>query len=154
MECQILIIFYCETHFKRYKITKMRSGKNTDEATKNFSMSEKKQFQTMIDRYDSKQFTKAFEINQELVASHPDHAEALAFKALILMGLKKKDESLELMKEILKKDKSNFKNFTVWHVYGIIYRQNKQYKEARMSFAQALKIDDTNQNVLRDLANI
>lgn len=70
------------------------------------------------------------------------------------MGLKKKDESLELMKEILKKDKSNFKNFTVWHVYGIIYRQNKQYKEARMSFAQALKIDDTNQNVLRDLANI
>jgi peptide alpha-N-acetyltransferase len=30
----------------------------------------------------------------------------------------------------------------------------RQYKEARMSFAQALKIDENNQNVLRDLANV
>lgn len=30
----------------------------------------------------------------------------------------------------------------------------RQFNEARMSFAQALKIDETNQNVLRDLANI
>lgn len=29
------------------------------------------------------------------------------------------------MKEILKKDPANFKNFTVWHVYGIVYRQNR-----------------------------
>jgi hypothetical protein len=38
------------------------------------------------------------------------------------MGQKKKDEALKLMKDILQRDPKNFKNFTVWHVYGIIYR--------------------------------
>ena len=52
------------------------------------------------------------------------NTETLAFKALILTGLRRKDESLALMKEILKNPK-NFKNFTVWHVYGLIYKQNK-----------------------------
>lgn len=40
------------------------------------------------------------------------------------MGLKKVDECMALMKDILKNPK-NFKNFTVWHVYGLVYRSNK-----------------------------
>ena len=48
--------------------------------------------------------------------------ESLSFKALILMGLRRKDEALKLMKEVLQKDPKNFKNFTVWHVYGLVYK--------------------------------
>ena len=48
--------------------------------------------------------------------------ETLSFRALILMGQKKQEEALNLMKEILKKDPKNFKNFTVWHVYGLVHK--------------------------------
>ena len=40
------------------------------------------------------------------------------------MAQKKKEESLAMMKDVLK-NPANFKNFTVWHVYGLVYRQNK-----------------------------
>ena len=41
------------------------------------------------------------------------------------MGHKKEEEALNLMKEILKKDLKNFKNYTVWYVYGLVHRQAK-----------------------------
>lgn len=41
------------------------------------------------------------------------------------MGLKKQDESLDLMNKILMMDKKNFKNFTVWHVKGLVHKQAK-----------------------------
>lgn len=66
----------------------MKRG-NMEDCTKNFTMMQKKNFSTMIERYDSKQFNKAWELNLDLLSSHPNHAETLSFKALILMGLKK-----------------------------------------------------------------
>ena len=108
----------------------------------------------MVERYDAKQYNLALENTDMILKSHPTNPETLAFRALILMGQKKQEEALGLMKDILKKDPKNFKNFTVWHVYGLVHRQAKQFKEARMCLSQALKLDDTNQNVLRDLAGI
>ena len=49
----------------------------------------------------------------------------MAFKALILQGQSKQDEALALMKEILNKDMKNFKNYTVWHIYGMVHKQAK-----------------------------
>jgi len=59
------------------------------------------------------------------------------------MALKRKEESLAIMKDVLG-NPANFKNFTVWHVYGLVYRQNKQYTEAKMAFKQALNLDEAN----------
>jgi tetratricopeptide (TPR) repeat protein len=43
-------------------------------------------------------------------------------------------------------------NFTVWHVYGMLNRSNKKFDDARKAFLNALRQDETNINVLRDLA--
>ena len=87
-----------------------------------------------------------------LVGSH--HfilAETLAMKALNMNAMKKKTEALEFIKKALFK---NLANFTCWHVYGLIHRSNKNYDDARKAYVNALKYDDTNQNVLRDLGQL
>ena len=43
-------------------------------------------------------------------------------KALTMSALKKKVEAFDLIKKALFK---NLKNFTCWHVYGLLHRQNK-----------------------------
>jgi len=69
---------------------------------------------------------------------HPDHPESISFKALILNSEKRKAEAYELIKKALFK---NLANFTCWHVYGIINKQNRQYQEARKAYLNALKYD-------------
>ena len=68
-----------------------------------------------------------------ILLKHPDHPgkiflclyrllETLAMEALNMNAMKKKAEAFELIKKALFK---NLKNFTCWHVYGILYRANK-----------------------------
>ena len=52
----------------------------------------------------------------------------MAFKALIFNGLKKKTEAMEIIKGALAK---NMVNFTCWHVQGILYKSQKNYKAAK-----------------------
>lgn len=73
----------------------------------------------------------------------------MAFKALILNNLKRGVEAFALIKTVLFK---NLGNFTCWHVYGMLNRSNKKFDDARKAFLNALKQDETNINVLRDLA--
>lgn len=63
--------------------------------------------------------------------------------------MKRKAEAYELIKTALFK---NMANFTCWHVYGILNRANKKFDDARKAYINALKSDETNQNVLRDLS--
>lgn len=76
-------------------------------------------------------------------------AETISFKALCLNAEKKKTEAYELIKKALFK---NLGNFTCWHVYGLINKNNRQYNEAKKAYLNALRYDKENQNVLRDLA--
>lgn len=48
--------------------------------------------------------------------------ETDAFKCLVLTKLKRSKEAFEGIKKILFK---NLTNFTCWHVYGLIQRQQK-----------------------------
>ena len=73
----------------------------------------------------------------------------MAFKALIFNGLKKKTEAMEIIKAALAK---NMVNFTCWHVQGILFKSQKNYKAAKASYSMAIKYDQNNQNVLRDLS--
>jgi len=84
-----------------------------------------------------------------ILEKHANHPETIAFKALILNSLKRKAEAYDLIKTALFK---NMANFTCWHVYGILNRSNKKFDDARKAYLNALKSDETNQNVLRDLS--
>ena len=63
--------------------------------------------------------------------------------------MKRKTEAYELVKKALFK---NMANFTCWHVYGILNRANKKFDDARKAYINALKADEMNVNVLRDLS--
>ena len=60
-----------------------------------FSNQDKKQFTAMLELYDQKEFKKALDKSELILEKHPDHAEALAFKALILNNLKRGAEAFD-----------------------------------------------------------
>jgi tetratricopeptide (TPR) repeat protein len=120
-------------------------------ALRDFASQDKKTFNTMLGLYDDKEYKKALEKAEMVLAKYPDHVETSAFKALILDQLKRKTEAYDLIKQALFK---NMSNFTCWHVYGMLNRANKKYDDARKAYLQALKIDESNTNVLRDLCTL
>ena len=48
--------------------------------------------------------------------------------------------------------RNDIRSHTVWHVYGLLYRADHNYREASKCYLQALKLDERNQNILRDLS--
>ena len=120
-------------------------------AIRHFDNSEKKMFSKMLELYDAKEFPKALKLADQIQEKYPTHAETLSFKSLILNSLKRKAEATKLIEAALFK---NMGNFTVWHVYGILNRANKNYDMARKAYLNALKQDTSNSNVLRDLATL
>lgn len=52
----------------------------------------------MLNFYDDKEYKKALEKVELLVAKYPTHAETNAFKALILNSLKRQKEAFDLIK--------------------------------------------------------
>ncbi|KAG2502223.1 hypothetical protein HYH03_000709 [Edaphochlamys debaryana] len=61
----------------------------------------------------------------------------------------KKEEAYELVRKGVKHD---LKSHVCWHVYGLLYRQDREYKEAIKCYLNALRIDKENIQILRDLA--
>jgi peptide alpha-N-acetyltransferase len=86
-----------------------------------------------------------------LLERYPDHPESNAMKALLQCGLGRQAEAVASIKKILFK---NLTNFTCWHVYGIIYRKEKDYDQARRAYLNALKYNPDNDNVMRDLCQM
>lgn len=74
-------------------------------------------------------------------------------KALFLNGQKKCKDAFAHIKLILMK---HMTNFSVWHVYGMLNRSNKDYDMALKSYKNAIKIGggkcETNEGVYRDLS--
>ncbi|KAI8884470.1 N-terminal acetyltransferase A, auxiliary subunit [Backusella circina FSU 941] len=77
--------------------------------------------------------------------------ETLAMKGLFLNNLEKKEEGYEFVKKGLLKD---LKSHICWHVYGLLYRADKNYEEAAKCYANALKFNKNDLNILRDYALI
>ena len=116
--------------------------------TRYFSSFEKKVFNSMMEAYDASEYKKSLTLADKVLVNHPDHAECNAFKALVLNASRHKEEAIKLISDTLMK---NMKNFTCWHVQGMIQKQNKEYKKAIQSIKVAIKIDVKNSNALRDL---
>lgn len=64
--------------------------------------------------------------------------ETLSMKGLICNALDKKTEAYELARLALR---SNLKSHICWHVFGLIYRSDRNYPEAVKCYRNALKYD-------------
>lgn len=47
---------------------------------------------------------------------------------------------------------NDLKSHVCWHVYGLLYRSDREYREAIKCYRNALRIDPDNIEILRDLS--
>ncbi len=106
-------------------------------------------FKTIVNCYETKQYDKGLKSAETILKRFPKHGETLAMKGLILNCIGRKTEGFEFVKLGLTND---IGSHICWHVYGLIYRSDNNYKEASKCYLQALKKDPNNQNILRDLS--
>jgi len=106
-------------------------------------------FRSIVKFYETKQYKKGVKAADSILKKHPDHGETLCMKGLTLSYLDKKEEAYNLVRKGLKND---LKSHVCWHVFGLLYRQDRDYKEAVNCYKQALKIDSDNMQILRDLS--
>lgn len=70
-------------------------------------------------------------------------------KALVTSCLGQQEEAFALAKEALKCD---MKSHVCWHIYGLLYRAEKNYEEAIKAYRFALRIEPESPPIQRDLA--
>jgi len=114
-------------------------------------------FKSVVKHYETKQYKKGMKAADSILKKFPNHGETLCMKGLILnmtsskpgdQGGTKKD-AVDLVKLGLMKD---MRSHVCWHVYGLIYRSERNYNEAIKAYKQALRIDNDNLQILRDLS--
>ncbi|THG22776.1 hypothetical protein TEA_024701 [Camellia sinensis var. sinensis] len=99
--------------------------------------------------YETKQYKKGLKAADAILKKFPDHGETLSMKGLTLNCMDRKGEAYELVRLGLKND---LKSHVCWHVYGLLYRSDREYREAIKCYRNALKIDPDNIEILRDLS--
>ncbi|KND87518.1 N-alpha-acetyltransferase 16, NatA auxiliary subunit [Tolypocladium ophioglossoides CBS 100239] len=107
------------------------------------------QFRTVIRSYEDKQYKRGLKTADLILKKSPKHGDTMAMKALILNGQGKTDEAFALAKEALTVD---MKSHICWHVYGLLYRANKNFEEAIKAYKFALKLEPESPQIQRDLA--
>ncbi|GAB2269440.1 N-alpha-acetyltransferase 16, NatA auxiliary subunit [Dionaea muscipula] len=106
-------------------------------------------FKLIVKSYETKQYKKGLKAADAILKKFPDHGETLSMKGLTLNCLDRKAEAYELVRLGLKND---LKSHVCWHVYGLLYRSDREYREAIKCYRNALKIDPDNIEILRDLS--
>jgi len=106
-------------------------------------------FRSIVKFYEIKQYKKGIKAADSILKKYPDHGETLCMKGLTLSYLDKKEEAYELVRKGVKHD---LKSHVCWHVFGLLYRQDRDYLEAVKCYKQALKYDPDNVQILRDLS--
>lgn len=109
-------------------------------------------FKQMVRCYETKTFKKGLKTADAILKKFPNHGETLSMKGLLLGNMEgegKREEAHECVKLGLKNDVGSH---VCWHVYGLLHRIDRNYKEAIKCYRQALKIDEGNLQILRDLS--
>ncbi|GAB1318583.1 NMDA receptor-regulated protein 1-domain-containing protein [Madurella fahalii] len=106
-------------------------------------------FRTVIRHYEDKQYKRGLKAAEQILKKNPKHGDTMSMKALILNAQGKTEEAFALAKEALTID---MKSYICWHVYGILYRTNKNFDEAIKAYKFALKLEPDSHQIQRDLA--
>lgn len=106
-------------------------------------------FKTILRCYETKAYKKGLKAADKILETFPLHGETLAMKGLTMNCLNKKEEATALVKKGLA---MNVKSHVCWHVYGLLYRSEQKYDDAIKCYQNALRIDQENLQILKDLA--
>lgn len=106
-------------------------------------------FKLIVKSYETKQYKKGLKAADQILKKFPDHGETLSMKGLTLNCMDRKAEAYDLVRLGLKND---LKSHVCWHVFGLLYRSDREYREAIKCYRNALKIDPDNIEILRDLS--
>ncbi|KAI1111827.1 tetratricopeptide [Nemania sp. NC0429] len=113
------------------------------------SSKENSLFRQVIRYYEEKQYKRGLKAAEQILKKSPKHGDTLAMKALIINSLGRTDEAFTLAKEALTAD---MKSHICWHVYGLLYRHQKNFEEAIKAYKFALKLEPGSPQIQRDLA--
>ncbi|KAI5462907.1 NMDA receptor-regulated protein 1-domain-containing protein [Mariannaea sp. PMI_226] len=108
-------------------------------------------FRSVIRSYEDKQYKRGLKSAELILKKHPKHGDTTAMKALILNSQGKVEEAFALGKEALTMD---MKSHICWHVYGLLYRANKNFEEAIKAYKFALRLEPESAQIQRDLATL
>ncbi|KAL1952688.1 hypothetical protein VTO42DRAFT_4451 [Malbranchea cinnamomea] len=106
-------------------------------------------FRQVVRHCENKQFKKGLKAAEQILKKNPNHGDTQAMKALMLSYTGQLEEAFALAKVALKND---MKSHICWHVYGLLYRAEKNYDEAIKAYKVALKYEPESQPIQRDLA--
>ncbi|CAN6845863.1 unnamed protein product [Brassica oleracea] len=106
-------------------------------------------FKLIVKSYETKQYKKGLKAADAILKKFPSHGETLSMKGLTLNCMDRKTEAYELVRLGVKND---IKSHVCWHVYGLLYRSDREYREAIKCYRNALRIDPDNLEILRDLS--
>ncbi|KAH7160078.1 NMDA receptor-regulated protein 1-domain-containing protein [Dactylonectria estremocensis] len=106
-------------------------------------------FRSVIRSYEDKQYKRGLKSAELILKKNPKHGDTTAMKALILNAQGKTEEAFALGKEALTMD---MKSHICWHVYGLLYRANKNFEEAIKAYKFALRLEPESAQIQRDLA--
>jgi peptide alpha-N-acetyltransferase len=108
-------------------------------------------FRQVVRLYETKQYKKGLKLAESILKKFPNHGETLCMKGLVLNSMDKanREDAIATVKLGLRND---MRSHVCWHVYGLIYRSERNYNEAIKAYKQALRIDTQNIQILKDLA--
>ena len=126
---------------------------------------ERSLFTQIVKNYENKQYKKGLILSaasdftltlvaglkaaEQILRKKPDHGDTIAMKALIINSQGNTDEAFALAKTALQK---SMKSHICWHVYGLLYRANKNFEEAIKAYKFALKLEPDSHQIQKDLA--
>lgn len=113
------------------------------------SSKENSLFRQVIRNYEDKQYKRGLKAAEQILKKNPKHGDTMAMKALIINQQGKTEEAFALGKEALTAD---MKSHICWHVYGLLYRHQKNFEEAIKAYKFALKLEPESSQIQRDLA--
>ncbi|KAJ6571727.1 N-terminal acetyltransferase A, auxiliary subunit [Mycena capillaripes] len=108
-------------------------------------------FKELLTLYETRQLKKGLKTADQILKKFPKHGETTCMKGLVLTHMGRREEGVELVRKGVQLDLSSH---ICWHVYGLIHKGEKNYKEALKCYTQALRYDKENLNILRDAAQL
>lgn len=88
---------------------------------------------------------------EQILKKNPDHADTQAMKALIIGTQGQTEPAFALAKTALG---NNMKSHVCWHVYGLLYRAEKNFEESIKAYKFALRLEPESVPIQRDLAHL